>query len=453
MKAPPSLLTRIILRLSLTTVATVACAYGWLWYEFTYTTGALRDKSLIETARMIADAIRQGPDGPVLPLPATIIDGYRQSKGVHGFSVKDRTTGQVLFAEGADTGPIPRKVEEDEDGSLYQYDPDGPGPASFFGEAFPVVVDGRPLVVQVVHLGSDYQELIETVVTDFFEDGGWMAGPFLLMMLAVSALTVRGTLAPLRALSRMAEAIGPASTDVRLPQAGVPREVTPLVHAVNNALDRLEEGYKQQREFTADAAHELRTPLAVLTAHIDMLPDRDVAASLRRDLDGMTHLVEQLLRIARAESLIVKPSDHADLGELAREVAVYLAPVAIRAGRTVEVDAPETPVMVHGQADALFHAMRNLVENGLRYTPKDTAVLLTVLPSPPTLLVRDHGPGIAPEMRAHAFQRFWRAERKSGGTGLGLAIVQRTMQAHCGSVAIEDAEGGGTQFRLTFPQP
>ncbi|MGE5516927.1 MAG: sensor histidine kinase [Bacteroidota bacterium] len=444
---------RIVLRLGLTTVGAIVCAYGWLWFEFQTTTGTLRDKSLIETARTIAQAVRPVEGGIILDMSPNLTDAYTGSNGTYGFAIKDRKTGAVLFAAGAEVGPIPGKVEDDEDGSLYQYNPDGPGPAAYFGEAYPFQLGERAMLVQVVRLGSDYQELIETVLADFFEDGGWLAAPFLVALMGVSILTIRGTLKPLRRLSRMAEAIGPATTEVRLPHDRVPREVMPLVHAVNNALERLEDGFRLQREFTADAAHELRTPLAVLAAHIDTLPDRETAKALRRDLDGMTHLVEQLLRIARVEALVVKPCDSANLADLARDVAAWLAPMAIRNDRTIEVEAPDDEVTVHGQEDALFHAIRNLVDNALRYTPAGTAVTLTVLADPPTLLVRDRGPGVPAEQRPMLFQRFWRGERQSAGTGLGLAIVQRTMHAHCGSVVVEDAEGGGAQFRLTFPRP
>lgn len=454
LKSPPSLMGRIVLRLSLATLAAIVCAYGWLWLVFQNTTGTLRDQSLIEAARTIALALAPTADGEVgLGLAPQVLAAYGESGHVHGFAVRDRDTGRTLYAAGAEAGPVPAHVDDDEDGSLYQYDPDGPGPQSYFGEAFPVRVGDRRLVVQVVRLGSDYQGLVETVVGDFFEDGGWLAAPFLLLLLGVSILTIRGAVAPLRALSRQAETIGPNATDIRLPCQGVPREILPLVQAVNNALERLEEGFRVQREFTADAAHELRTPLAVLTAHIDTLKDQQVAGSLRRDLAGMTHLVEQLLRVARVEALSVAPTDQADLGELARDVAAYLAPMAIRSGRTIEVDAPDAPVTVRGQPDALFHAVRNLVDNALRHTPVGTAVVLSVAAAPPTLAVRDHGPGIPAERRPDIFKRFWRSDRRTAGAGLGLAIVLRTMQAHGGSVAVEDAADGGARFRLVFPEP
>lgn len=453
--AAPSLMRRIVLRLSLTTLVAIVAAYGWLWMTFQSTTGALRDASLIEKARSIAQDLADQPPGTPLVLNQALQTAYAAAGQTYGYAVRDRASGRVLLAAGAAVGPLPVPLDEDEDGSLYIYDPDGPGPESWFGEAYPFVRHGQPLVVQVVRLGSDYQDLLETVLADFFEDGGWLAGPFLLLLLLVSILTLRGTLRPLLELSRQAEGIGPATADVRLPLTDIPREVLPLVRAVNLALDRLEQGIHRQREFTADAAHELRTPLAVLTAHIDTLPDPAVAAALRPDLAAMTHLVEQLLRVSRAEALVVSPADQTDLCRLAEDVAVWLGPTAIRARRSVEVIAPPSPVMVQGQEDALFHAIRNLVDNALRHTPENTVVSITVLPAVDgqgaRVAVRDFGPGVPDHQREAVFRRFWRADHATPGSGLGLSIVRRTMQAHGGTVEISTAAGGGACFTLSFP--
>ncbi len=452
MSQPPSLLGRIVLRLSLTTLVAIVCAYAWLWKEFQTTTGNLRDKSLIETARTIAANTRLGQDGGiVVDLPSSMIAAYESSGGVHGFCVIDRDSKMIFLHAGAEVGPPPSLVDEDEDGSLYQYNLDGPGPSQYFGEAFPFRLGERRLLVQVVRSGSDYQVLIETVLADFFEDGGWLAGPFLLVLLLVSIVTIRSTLRPLRHLSRQAEAIGPRAADVRLPDKDVPREVMPLVCAVNNALERLELGFRRQREFTADAAHELRTPLAVLAAHIDTLPDKQTSVALRRDLDGMIHLVEQLLRIAKLEELVVPAGSSVDLTKLAGDVAAYMAPVAIGKGRMIALEAPEDPVVVHGQADALFHALRNVMENALRHTPLGTTVEISVAADPPSISVSDQGPGIPAAQRENVFKRFWRADRGSvSGTGLGLAIVRRTMDAHGGHIEIADARGGGAVVTLIF---
>lgn len=453
MKQPPSLLIRIILRLSMTTVVAIVFAYGWLWWEFESTTGSLRDTSLILTARGVADAIRPTDDGGLkLNMAPKMMDVFVHSEGKNGFAVRDRASGDIVFAAGAAVGPIPEHVDEDDDGSLYRYNPDGPGPTSYFGEALQFEVKGRLLLVQVVEFSGNYQDLIETVLADFFEDGGWLAGPFLLVILGVSILTVRGTLSPLLRLSHQAEAIGPATTDLRLPLVGVPREILPLVKAVNSAFDRLDRGFRLQREFTADAAHELRTPLAILQAHVDTLADRETAKELAPDIDAMTHLVEQLLRVAQAESLELEFDDKTELCGIARDVAKFLAPIAVRAGRTVEVDAPDHEVWVNGRHDFLFHAVRNLADNALRHTPEGTSVIVGVAESPPQLTVRDWGAGVQPDSRDAIFRRFWRADRRVGGAGLGLSIVQRTMHAHGGDVVCEDAAGGGALFRLVFPR-
>lgn len=454
-RSAPSLLRRVVLRLSLTTAVAIVAAYGWLWLRFETTTGNLRDASLIENARTLVQVIADLPPGAPLALTGALESAYRTAGDAYGFAIRDRRTGEILLAGGAPVGPVPVPLEEDEDGSLYVYDPDGPGPICWFGDAYPFERDGRALVVQVVRLGSDYQELLETVLADFFEDGGWMAGPFLLLLLLVSILTLRTTLRPLMLLSEQAEGIGPATADVRLPLTDVPREVLPLVRAVNLALARLEQGIHRQREFTADAAHELRTPLAVLTAHIDTLPDPAVAAALRKDLAAMTHLVEQLLRVSRAEALVVGEADQTDLCALAEEVAVWLGPTAIRARRSLEVIAPPGPVRVQGQEDALFHAIRNLVDNALRHTREGTTVSITVVAATATagaqVAVRDFGPGVPDAQRDAIFRRFWRGDHSTVGSGLGLSIVRRTMEAHGGTVWVQDADGGGACFVLSFP--
>jgi signal transduction histidine kinase len=272
-----------------------------------------------------------------------------------------------------------------------------------------------------------------------------------LLLLAVSTATIRSSLVPLRELSAQAESIGPAASDVRLPEADVPRELLPLVRAINRAFDRLEDGFRAQREFTADAAHELRTPLAVLGAHIDTLPCRDSAVALRKDLDGMARLVGQLLRVAQVESLAIATDQKADLAVIATDVASWLAPMAIKDGRSIEVAAPSEPVQVHGNGEAIFHAVRNLAENALAHTPRGTAVTIAVDTATATISVRDHGPGVPAAQRERIFQRFARLSRGGAGAGLGLAIVKRTMETHGGTVSVADADGGGALFALSFP--
>jgi signal transduction histidine kinase len=276
--------------------------------------------------------------------------------------------------------------------------------------------------------------------------------PTLLAALLIGALTLRGGLRPLQSLAGEAARITPAESERRLPVTGLPRELGPLVRAINAALDRLDQGFRAQRDFTADAAHQLRTPLAILAAHLDTLGDRAVAGPLRDDVARMSRLVEQLLLVAELEALTLKPNERTDLSALAVEVAEAVAPLALARRRSVAVAGAESPVIVHGNHDALHQALRNLAENAVNHTAEATTVEILVGRDPPRLTVRDHGPGVAQADRKMLFQRFWRADRaNSRGAGLGLAIVQRIATAHGARVRLEDAAGGGAAFVIEFP--
>jgi signal transduction histidine kinase len=231
----------------------------------------------------------------------------------------------------------------------------------------------------------------------------------------------------------------------------MPQEVVPLVRAVNQALDRLEEGFRGQREFTADAAHELRTPLAILRTQIDMIADRELAKSLRDDIESMSRLVNQLLDIAELETFVISEGEIADLTTIATDVAAYIAPLALSQHRTVAVTGARHPVPVRGNADTLCRAVRNLVENALAHTAPGTTVEISVA-SAGELRVADRGPGVPSAEREQIFQRFWRRDRRRvGSAGLGLAIVKRIAEMHGATVSVADRQGGGAIFTIRFP--
>ncbi len=177
--------------------------------------------------------------------------------------------------------------------------------------------------------------LTDDIVADFYRDVGWITLPILLVLLITDIAIFRRALRPLREASDIAAEIGPARPGLRLPTKEIPREVRPLVSAVNLALDRLEEGFKIQRDFTADAAHELRTPLSILRTRIDVLEDPDIRQALRHNVESMAHIVGQLLDIAELDAIAVDPSDTADLQSVAAEVAEFVAPLALAQGKDV----------------------------------------------------------------------------------------------------------------------
>ena len=273
--------------------------------------------------------------------------------------------------------------------------------------------------------------------------------PLLIGSLIVVPWTVRRSLATLHALGRRIAAIGPGERGTGLTLEGVPREVVPLVQAVDSALGRLQAAIQLQRRFTANAAHELRTPLAVLRTRLEGLPASDERSALMRDTDRMARLVAQLLAMARLEAGQVGPEETIELGALCVEVIADLAPLAIADGKEIVLEDSPTPIHRRGNRAALGDAVRNLIENALRFTSPGGAVTVLVEPAG-AVVVRDQGPGVPVEDRERVFEPFWRGS-VGGGAGLGLAIVADTAAAHGGSITVSDAPDGGAAFRLNLP--
>jgi len=216
---------------------------------------------------------------------------------------------------------------------------------------------------------------------------------------------------------------------------------------METALLGSEERY---RYFAADVAHELRTPLALLRLHLDNLDDTETNRLLCQEVDAMSRLVAQLMAFTRLDTLAINPETTADLREIAANVAETLAPIAIREKRSIEITGTGKQVFVPGNTDALELAVRNLVENAIRYSARNTIVTIDVSEEP-TISVRDHGRGIPNENRELIFQRFKRADRRGGGAGLGLSIVRRTAEAHNATIDVSEAPGGGAMFSIRFP--
>ncbi len=271
----------------------------------------------------------------------------------------------------------------------------------------------------------------------------------LMLTMVITLVTVRSAFRPLRAAADRAHRIRPGNSAERL-AVDVPSEIRPLVDAVNNALDRLDVGFVEQRRFTANAAHELRTPVAVLRARVDTLVDRAIAEPILNDVDRIARLIDQLLAVSRLDSRLPVVSQATDLASVAADVVARLAPLAVAARKEIALEAPDGPVMVWSNGEMLAAAIRNLAENALRFTPVGQATEIVVTTGP-AIEVHDGGPGVAIEDRGRLFERFWRGGDRRGGAGLGLAIVREIATQLDGTVEVGTSRLGGAVFRLRLP--
>jgi signal transduction histidine kinase len=443
-----SLSSRIIVRLTITTAVAAAVSYGWLYLKQSHVEAYLRERTLVRQAQEVSSFISASPDGSIyLDLPSKLSEAYNNPGSRYRYAVRDEA-GRVVATSGRRVGPLPDIIRA-QDHHIYTYRADVEN-AAMLGAAVRTDIGQRVLFTQVEQTVPMTQSLHAAVFNEFFMDGGWLGIPFLLAVLGISALTVRRSLAPLNELATLATKIDPGHSTLRLPSAGIPEEILPLVSSVNNVLDRLDEGLRQQREFNANAAHQLRTPLAVLGANIDTMTDSAVAAKLRYDVEVMGRIVNQLLLVARLETLNVRLDERVDLCLTARQAAENLGPIAISTHKTLEVEEPAAPVFIRGNGFVVNIAISNLIENALNHSPPGKAVRIRVTPSP-SVEIHDSGPGIPAEFREKIFERFWRGEASKEGAGLGLAIVRRIMHALNGTVSVADAYEGGAQFTLQFP--
>jgi len=256
---------------------------------------------------------------------------------------------------------------------------------------------------------------------------------------------------------RQADDLSPVS------EAGLPDEVRPLVHELNLLFGRVRTAFDAQQNFVADAAHELRTPLAALRLQAQSLdraadPDaRKVAVGrLTAGIDRATRLVEQLLVLARQEASAANgvATRPVDLAELARRTVGDL--VGLAQEKEVDLGLQHADAAsVEGQPDALHILLRNLVENAVKYTPHGGTVDIAVRADKDSaeVIVEDSGPGIPPDERERVFDRFYRvAGSDAAGSGLGLAIIKAIAERHGASLKLgESARLGGLMATVRFP--
>ena len=442
-----SIISRIVfLHIVAILIASVLMSLALSWL-LNYATNTIHNKAMQEQALAVGEHLSISPDGGLeLHLPQDLLGLYSQAYGRYSYAVVDERGG-VLFSSLKDRGAL---FPSDGRSGAIEYLEQRRDDATMSGASVRKRIGNQAVWIQAGEDLTNRDVLIDDIVADFYKNVGWITLPILLVLLIADIAIFRRALRPLRQASEIAAGIGPARPGVRLPIKEIPREVRPLVSAVNQGLDRLEEGFRIQRDFTADAAHELRTPLSILRTRIDMLDDQTMRQALRQNVEGMAHIVSQLLDIAELDTIVIDPGEKADLQSVAAGVAEFVAPLALAQGKDIALSGSTEPVWVKGNPEMLGRAIRNLAENAINHTTAGSTVEF-IVERDGTVSVLDHGPGIGEGEHSLIFRRFWRRDRrKPGSTGLGLSIVQRIAELHAAVITVENRKPNGARFSLKF---
>ena len=350
---------------------------------------------------------------------------YAGSYGLYAYAVLD-AAGRVLFSSRNDGSALfPPKETRSGDWAMRRRSTG----SVLFGVSVPRTVDGQHLSGSRSAQDLSHRDvIIDDIVASFFPSVAWITFPLLLALLLIDILIFRRALKPVREASTTAAAIGPTSTDVRLPEAvDADRDRAAGARRQPGARSP-RDGLPRPARFTADMAHELRTPLTIIRARVDSLEPGPLRDALRTDLENMTRIVNQVLDIAELESFIVAGDARADLQAVCAEAVAFMAPLAVGQSKTIALGGAEQPVWVHGHSEALFRAVRNLIENAIRHAPAGGSIEVEVS-ADGTVRVLDDGPGVPEAERESIFRRFWRRDRtRAESRGLGLAIVARVAE-------------------------
>ena len=329
---------------------------------------------------------------------------------------------------------------------------------TFAGErwrAFSAWDESGKFMIQVADR-ADAREKIEEEIIEGLLRPLLISLPLLALLLWIAVM--RG----LRPLDKLTHEVGQREPDnlTKLDASSAPREVVPLIDRLNRLFVRIDVSMQKERRFTADAAHELRTPIAAIKAQAQVARSASGEAERIHALDNAilgcdraAHLIDQLLTLARVDTLDRDVAEPCQLRDIAAETIGALAPVALEKGVQLELLAGEE-ADIRGNQGLLRALLRNLLDNSIRHTPPGTSVQVNITHEPGAvcLSVSDNGPGIPEQERDKVLERFYRPlGTQASGSGLGLSIVKRIAEVHDATLQMQPAsEGPGLRVTVTF---
>lgn len=326
------------------------------------------------------------------------------------------------------------------------------GNTSGFDGAVLSVEDSPVGLVQVLFGGGSQPSALAGMLSF----AGQEVGPVLVLIVAViGGLTifivprvVANSFSSLQEIERVAAGIDIDQRGARLPNDMAPAEVETLVNAMNAALERLDEGYSEKQQFLSNAAHELRTPIAILQNRIELASGAGMDGRILLDVHRLANLAEQLLDLQRTGRR-ERPRQRVDLVQLSQKVMVDLAPLAVGAGYDPVFETAVDELMILGDSSSLERALVNVVQNAISHAGNRGEILLSIN-ADRSIAISDSGPGVPHEKREWIFEPFHRITPLNHGSGLGLSLVREIMEQHRGSITVEDGPAGGARFILQF---
>lgn len=459
MREAGSLRGRLLRRLALMLGALLLIASLSSYWNARQAADTAYDRTLLASARAIADGLYETDGRLKADVPYVALDIFAyDSAGRIFYQVIDPDGKLVSGYEHLPPPPPGTKRTDDYPALARFYDGEYQGVGIRVVSLLQPVSEPRLNGIAEIRV-AETESARERLARGLLVDSLWR---LVLLVVAALVLVWLAVSAALRPLNKLRLAVEERQADdLRpLPEVAVQRELRPLVDALNQFTERLRGLFQRQADFIADASHELRTPLAALKARVELgLRDRDpevwraTLVEAAQNTDRLTHLANQLLSLARIESgaraIAEGGAERIELGQLARELGMALAPLAHARGVALALEA-EDQAWVMGEPTLLNELLCNLVDNALAHTPKGGNVVLRVC-APAVLEVEDDGSGIPAEERDKVFQRFYRRSAQGGGAGLGLAIVGEICQAHQAEISLHDGVGSGLKVRVSFP--
>ena len=449
MTAKPRSLTAQILRWHAIAVLITAIAVAGGVYAFLDATATTIQR---QTLHVHAQAVRQGlsrdAQGRLRFARDTTSSAVFAPGGGFAYLILDRRGRMILASQTAavlPTAAIPIGPEE-------RFFRRQSRRAFYVGTSMPAVIGrraGDPVWIVILQYLAHPDYIVDDLLAQFLLYGMAIVTPLLLALLAIDVVIIRRAVRPVRQASASLRTGDALPLDLRLADDRLPAEVRPLARAVNAMLERLASSYRMQRDFTADAAHELRTPIAVARLRVEGVADPALRTALRADLDSLGRIVEQLLEITELETVALDMAAPVDLVQVATDGVASIAPLAFRAGKTIALSAAADSVLVAGHAAWIGKALGSLLENAVKHSGDGTRIDVRVSRDG-TLAVCDDGPGIGAQDQSLIFHRFWKRDRSAGtNTGLGLAIVAQVAEAHGTDVSLR-SQPGSTVFAIAF---